>query len=168
MKILWLFSVVHMMRPSFSKSSSVFLISSLKAEDNLVTLIMSTTNPDLLICHPVFGMSAPFADHSLVALFGEDPSPTTQRSPFLYMIRSGNVKCLKNPGGWGGLGAYQFRVWFGLGFQIFLEITSQGMTYHIQKYRVVLFGTWWNWVSIGQYWLVLGGTGSLKGNAGRY
>ena len=57
----------------------------------------------------------------------------------------------------------RFRVWFGLGFQIFLEITSQGMTYHIQKYRVVLFGAWWYWFSIGQYWLVLGGTGSVEG-----
>ena len=36
------------------------------------------------------------------------------------------------------------------------------MTYHIQKYRVVLFGAWWYWFSIGQYWLVLGGTGSVS------
>ena len=62
-----------------------------------------------------------------------------------------------------GGGAYRFRVWFGLGFQIFLEITCQGMIYHIQKYRAVLFGTWWYWVSIGRYWLVLGGTGSVEG-----
>ena len=28
---------------------------------------------------------------------------------------------------------YVFRVWFGLGFQIFLKITCIGMTYHVQK-----------------------------------
>ena len=28
----------------------------------------------------------------------------------------------------------------------------------------VLVGTWWYWVSIGRYWLVLGGTGSVEGS----
>ena len=31
------------------------------------------------------------------------------------------------------------------------------------QYRAVLVGTRWNWVSRRRYWLVLGGTGSLKG-----
>jgi len=30
----------------------------------------------------------------------------------------------------------------------------------------VLFGTWWYWVSVGRYWLVLGGNGSTQGGAG--
>ena len=67
----------------------------------------------------------------------------------------------KDCGGGRGGGAYRFRVWFGLGLQIFLETTCQAMIYHIQKYRAVLFGTWCYWVSIGQYWLVLSGTGSV-------
>ena len=42
------------------------------------------------------------------------------------------------------------------------------MIYHIQKYRAALFGSWWYWVSRGLYWLVLGGTGSVKAIAGWY
>ena len=34
--------------------------------------------------------------------------------------------------------------------------------------RPLLVGTWWFWVSIRRHWLLLGGTGSLKDNAGRY
>ena len=34
---------------------------------------------------------------------------------------------------------------------------------HRQQNRAVLVGIWWNWVSIGRYWLVLGGTGSVEG-----
>ena len=30
------------------------------------------------------------------------------------------------------------------------------------QYRAVLAGIWWYWVSMGQYWLVLGGIGSIK------
>ena len=29
------------------------------------------------------------------------------------------------------------------------------------QYRAVLAGIWWYWVSMGQYWLVLGDTGSV-------
>ena len=29
------------------------------------------------------------------------------------------------------------------------------------QYRAVLAGIWWCWVSMGQYWLVLGDTGSV-------
>ena len=29
------------------------------------------------------------------------------------------------------------------------------------RYRALLVGTWWYWVSIGRYWLILGGTGSV-------
>ena len=29
------------------------------------------------------------------------------------------------------------------------------------QYGAVLVGTWWYWVSMGRYWLVLGGTGSV-------
>ena len=29
------------------------------------------------------------------------------------------------------------------------------------QYRAVLAGIWWYWVSVGQYWLVLGDTGSV-------
>ena len=34
--------------------------------------------------------------------------------------------------------------------------------------RPLLVGTWWFWVSIRRYWLVLGGTESLKDIAVRY
>ena len=34
---------------------------------------------------------------------------------------------------------------------------------HRQQNRAVLVGIWWNWVSIGRYWLVLGGTESVEG-----
>ena len=30
------------------------------------------------------------------------------------------------------------------------------------QYRAVLASIWWYWVSIGQYWLVLGDTGSVQ------
>ena len=31
------------------------------------------------------------------------------------------------------------------------------------QYRAVLFGTWWFWVSIGLYWLMYDGAGSVQG-----
>ena len=34
------------------------------------------------------------------------------------------------------------------------------------QYRAVLVSTWWNWDSMGRYWLVLGGTGSVWGSTG--
>ena len=34
--------------------------------------------------------------------------------------------------------------------------------------RAVLVGTWWYWVRIGRYWLLLGGTGSIEGGTGWY
>ena len=36
------------------------------------------------------------------------------------------------------------------------------------QYKAVLVGTWWYWVSIGRYWLVLDGTGSVEGGIGCY
>ena len=33
-------------------------------------------------------------------------------------------------------------------------------------YRAVLVYSWWYWVSIGRYWLILGGTGSVWSGAG--
>ena len=30
---------------------------------------------------------------------------------------------------------------------------------------MVLYSNWWQWVSMGRYWLVLGGTGSVKSSA---
>ena len=32
--------------------------------------------------------------------------------------------------------------------------------------RLVLVDTWWYWVSMKRYWLVLGGTGSVDGGSG--
>ena len=32
----------------------------------------------------------------------------------------------------------------------------------LDQYMAILFGTWWYWVSIGRYWSVLGGTGSVQ------
>ena len=32
--------------------------------------------------------------------------------------------------------------------------------------RAVLVGTWWYWVSKGQYWMIVSGTGSVKGGTG--
>ena len=32
----------------------------------------------------------------------------------------------------------------------------------------LLVGTWWYWVSMGRFWLVLGGTGSVFGGSGWY
>ena len=34
------------------------------------------------------------------------------------------------------------------------------------RYRAVLFGTWWYWVSIARYWLIHDGTGSVEGGTG--
>ena len=31
------------------------------------------------------------------------------------------------------------------------------------QYGAILVGTWWYWISIGLYWLVLGDTGSVEG-----
>ena len=36
------------------------------------------------------------------------------------------------------------------------------------QYGAVLVGTWWYWVSMGRYWLVLGGTRSVLGGSGWY
>jgi len=36
------------------------------------------------------------------------------------------------------------------------------------QYRAALFGTWWYWVSIGWYWLIYNGAGSVQGGTGRY
>ena len=36
------------------------------------------------------------------------------------------------------------------------------------QYGVVLAGTWWYLVSMGRYWLVIGGTGSVWGGTGWY
>ena len=35
------------------------------------------------------------------------------------------------------------------------------------QYMSALVNTCWYWVSIGPYWLVLGGTGSVEGSKGR-
>ena len=32
------------------------------------------------------------------------------------------------------------------------------------QYRPILYCIWWHWVSKGRYWLVVGGTGSVKGS----
>ena len=36
------------------------------------------------------------------------------------------------------------------------------------QYRAVLAGIWWYWVSLGPYWLVLGGNGTVGGGTGWY
>ena len=36
------------------------------------------------------------------------------------------------------------------------------------QYRAVLADTWWYLISMGRYWLVLGGTGSVWGGTGWY
>ena len=36
------------------------------------------------------------------------------------------------------------------------------------QYGALLVGAWWNWVSIGRQWLVLGGSGSVWGVTGWY
>ena len=38
----------------------------------------------------------------------------------------------------------------------------------LDQYGAVLVGTWWQWVSIGWYWLVYDGTGSVEADTGRY
>ena len=37
-----------------------------------------------------------------------------------------------------------------------------------QQYTFVLVDTWWYWVSVEWYWLVDGGTGSVKAVLGQY
>ena len=34
------------------------------------------------------------------------------------------------------------------------------------KFGPILFGTWWYWVSLGRYFLVLGDTGPVGGSTG--
>ena len=36
------------------------------------------------------------------------------------------------------------------------------------QWIAILVGTWWDWVSKGHYWLVLGGTESVRGSTGWY
>ena len=36
------------------------------------------------------------------------------------------------------------------------------------QWKAVLVGTWWYWVSMERYWLVLDGTGSVEGGTGWY
>ena len=36
------------------------------------------------------------------------------------------------------------------------------------KWKVVLVGTWWYWVSMERYWLIHDGTGSVEGGTGWY
>ena len=36
------------------------------------------------------------------------------------------------------------------------------------QWKVVLDGTWWNWVSMERYWLIHDGTGSVEGGTGWY
>ena len=36
------------------------------------------------------------------------------------------------------------------------------------QYRAVLVGTWWYWVSMERYWLIHDGTGSVEGGTGWY
>ena len=40
---------------------------------------------------------------------------------------------------------------------------SSTVRYKMMKYKVIPVGTWWYWVSILRYWLVLGITGSALG-----
>ena len=37
-----------------------------------------------------------------------------------------------------------------------------------KQYRLVLVDTWWYWVTMGRYWLVHGGSGSVWGCTGWY
>ena len=37
-----------------------------------------------------------------------------------------------------------------------------------ELYKVIQVGTWSYWVSIGRYWLILGGNGTVQGGAGWY
>ena len=36
----------------------------------------------------------------------------------------------------------------------------------LDQYRAVMVDTWWYWVSIGQDWLILGGTRLVEGGTG--
>ena len=58
---------------------------------------------------------------------------TSQGPIFYYNITIYKCNNLGPPGGGHICPPYIFRVWFGLGFQIFLEITCLGMIYQIQK-----------------------------------
>ena len=35
-----------------------------------------------------------------------------------------------------------------------------------EELEAVPVGAWWDWVSIGRYWLIYDGTGSVEGGAG--
>ena len=37
-----------------------------------------------------------------------------------------------------------------------------------EELEAVPVGAWWDWVSIGRYWLIYDGTGSVEGGAGWY
>ena len=50
-------------------------------------------------------------------------------------------------------------------YQLWTKCTVRDSSNESQKEKLeaVPVCTWWEWVSIGRYWLVLGGTGSVKG-----
>ena len=67
------------------------------------------------------------------------------------MVLDGTGSVLSSTGSsWGGIGQYLVA----LG-------QCRAVLVILGQYGAVLAGTWWYLVSVGCYWLVLGGTGSL-------